>query len=144
MVTNYIDYVEPICSIIGVGYGIYLFKKNNRLKHFENIEKMMNIFYNDEEIRTVLYAVDSGNSEEIYFGKSLEKEGDKTITKLNVIGYQLYSKNISIQDVEILQFEILKILENETVIEYIKWLKNWGLKLDYISYLKNEVKNIQK
>lgn len=100
---------------------------------------VLNKIYNDHEVRTILYSVDTGRDvKEIRFQGQLEKEADKTIRYFDYIGYQLKQRNIKQKDIEPFRYEIDRILINKQVEEYVQWLRAIGVKLEYLGYLHKE------
>lgn len=119
-------------------YALMLLKQSNKDKKTQFINDIFKQFYNDDEIKKLLYAVDSGNDdEEIKFGGKLEQEGDKTIRYLDYIGYLIKEKHLKRSDINAFNYEVKRILGNEYVKKYIEdWLKKLpNMNLDNLKYL---------
>ena len=82
------DWMHLAFTVLGGFYALYLLWKSNKEKKNRYILDILDRLYNDIEIRTIIYAVDSGKDvEEIKFGGKLEKEADKTIRYFDYLGY---------------------------------------------------------
>jgi hypothetical protein len=100
----------------------------------------MNRFYDDIEIRTIIYAVDSGrDSSEIKFTGKLEQQADKTIKYLDYIGYLLSEGRLKANDIKPFRYEITRLLKSGVVKKYIKWLSEIGVSLENLEPLEKTV-----
>jgi hypothetical protein len=136
---NITDWLQLIFTIFGGCYAIYLLRQNNKEKKKQFLLELFNNFYGDKEIREVIYYVDSGPSDKsIKFKGSLEKQADKTIRYLDHVGQFVKDGLLDKKDIASYRYEIKRILENDEMKNYVKWLNDIGVKLDNIKYLQGE------
>ncbi len=129
------DIIQTVFALAGGIYGLYLFKQSIREKRNQVLIEIFNRLYCDNEIRKIIYAVDTGKDvSEIKFQGKLEKEIDKTLRFLDFIGHLIKDKSIRKKDIDTFRYEIGRILENEEVIKYIKWMKTIGVSLENLEY----------
>jgi hypothetical protein len=77
------DWLQLIFTILGGLYALYLLRQSHKDKRNQYVIEILNRLYNDKEIRTIIYSVDSGrNVNEIRFGGQLEQQADKTIQRM--------------------------------------------------------------
>ena len=131
------DWIQLGFAVLAGIYALYLFRQSNREKRNQYVSDILNRFYNDTEIRTIIYAVDSGrNVNEIKFGGQYEQQADKTIKYLDYVGHLLKEGNLKQNDIKPFRYEIGRILKNGTVEKYINWLIQIGVSLENLDYLK--------
>jgi hypothetical protein len=134
------DWIQLGLTILGGVYGLWLFRQSNQEKRNQYVAEIMNRFYDDKEIRTIVYAVDSGRDVcEIKFQGKLEKEADKTIKYLDYVGYLLKDKKLRRTDLRPFKYEMSRIFKNSTMQDYIKWLVEIGVSLENLDYLKKSI-----
>lgn len=133
------DWIQLMFTITAGLYALYLLKQSNKDKKAKFINEIYRRFYDDTEIRMVLYSIDSGkNQNEIGFGKKMEQETDKTLHFLNYIGYLIKVKHLNKSDICSFRYEINRILSNSEVKKYIDdWLRKIGVGLDNLEYIKD-------
>src|SRR5689334_17247333 len=82
-------------TVIAGLYALYLLRKSSKEKRNQYVVEILNRLYNDREIRTIIYAVDSGeNIQEIRYLGNLEQQADKTIQYFDYIGYLIKENNL--------------------------------------------------
>ena len=132
------NWLLVIFNFVAGVFALYLFKKSNNEKKKKYIFDILGILYNDHEIRSIIYSVDSGiNTNEIRFQGALEKEADKTLQYFNHIGYLISLKDLNKSDLKPFKYEIQRVLNNNIVRDYIIWLENHDKKLEFINQLQN-------
>jgi len=132
------DLIQLIFTIAGGGYALFLFYQSNKEKRNQLVLDIYNGIYNDEDIRKILYTVDSKDSSEIRFQGELEREADKTLRYFDFVGHLIKDKSLSKSDVSPFKYEIGRILKNKDVKEYIKWLEQIGIELNNLKYCPQE------
>ena len=133
--TDWIQLIFAICAGI---YALYLFRESNKEKRNAFVLEILNKLYNDSEIRTLIYSVDTNtNVDEIRYRGALEQQADKTIQYFDYIGYLIKNGNLKLDDIKPFKYQISRILNNGNVKNYIKWLREIGVTLDNLKYLKN-------
>jgi hypothetical protein len=134
------DWLQIILTVTGGIYALWLFRQSNKEKRNLYVAEIMNKFYDDIEIRTVIYAVDSGrDSDEIKFTGKLEQQADKTIKYLDYIGYLLEEGRLKTNDIKPFRYEITRLLKSDVVKKYIKWLSDIGVSLENLKSLEKTV-----
>lgn len=132
------NWIQLGFTVIAGLYALYLFRQSNKEKRNQFVLDILNRLYNDQEIRTIIYSVDSGqNLNEIKYQGNLEQQADKTIQYLDYIGYLINEGSLNLNDIRPFKYEINRILNDSTVIEYINWLRSIGVTLDNLDSLKN-------
>jgi hypothetical protein len=126
--------IQLTFTVLGGGYALFLFYQSNKEKRNQLVLDIYNGIYNDEDIRKLLYTVDSGDTSEIKFQGELERETDKTLRYFDFIGHLIKDKSLSKKDVAPFKYEIGRILKNNDVIEYIEWLERIGIELKNLKY----------
>lgn len=136
------DWLQLAFTILGGLYALYLLRQSHKDKRNQYVIEILNRLYNDKEIRTIIYSVDSGrNVNEIRFGGQLEQQADKTIQYFDYIGYLIKEGNLKLNDIRPFRYEINRILNNGTVQEYINWLRTIGVTLEHLNYLTDNNAN---
>ena len=139
------DWIQILFTITAGIFALRLFQQSNKEKRNKYVADILNKFYGDNDIRKIIYSVDSGkNTKEIKFGGQLEQQADKTIQYFNYIGYLIKEEELKAKDLKPFKYEIKRVFNNDTVQEYIKWLKTIGVTLDYLDSLKDSVTEITK
>lgn len=134
------DWLQIILTVIGGIYALWLLRQSNREKRNLYVAEIMNKFYDDTEIRTIIYAVDSGrNIEEIRFTGVLEQQADKTIKYLDYLGYLLDEGRLKTNDIKPFRYEITRLLKSPVIKNYINWLSQIGVSLENIDSLEKTV-----
>ena len=129
------DIIQMVFALIGGMYALFLLRQSNKEKRNQLMVDIYNGFYGDEEIRRILYAVDTGQGvNEIRFQGKLEREADKTLRFLDFVGHLIRQKSITKSSVAPFQYEIGRILKNQKVKEYIIWLETIGVNLENLQY----------
>lgn len=137
-----LDLAQLIFTVLGGIYALFLFKRSNQEKKNELLLSIFDKFYNDKEINKILYILDKeDNPKGIEFGGELEKEIDKTLRFLDLVGKLLRDNQINKNDLIAFKYEINCILNNSKVKDYFKWLENNGIVLNNIKLLQSELKN---
>lgn len=132
------DWIQLGFTVLGGLYALYLLRQSNKEKRNQFVLDILNRLYNDNEIRMIIYSVDSGqNLDEIRYQGKLEQQVDKTIQYFDYIGYLIKEGNLKLNDIRPFKYEINRILNNTKVIEYINWLRSIGVALDNLDNLKN-------
>lgn len=131
------DWLQVALTFFGGLYAIYLLRQSNRERRNQYVGEMMNRFYDDVEIRTVIYAVDSGRDvHEIRFKGRLEQQADKTIRYLDYVGYLLKENKLKKQDLRPFKYEITRLINHRVMNGYIQWLKSIDVNLDNLEHLR--------
>jgi hypothetical protein len=134
------DWFQIVLTIVGGIYVLWLLRQSNKEKRNLYVAEIMNKFYDDIEIRTIIYAVDSGRDiEEIKFTGKLEQQADKTIKYLDYIGYLLAEGRLKTSDIKPFRYEITRLLKSGVVKKYIKWLSDIGVSLENLDSLEKIV-----
>ena len=134
---SFCDWLQVGFTIAAGIYVLYLFRQSNREKRSKHVYDIINWFYSDNEIRTIIYTVDSGhNVKEIKFKGLLELQADKTIKYFDYIGYLIKEGDLKQKDIRPLKYEIDRVLNKGTVQEDINWLRKIGVPLENLKYLK--------
>ena len=124
-------------TMVGGIYALYLLKQSHKDRKNQYVADILNQLYNDIEVRKIIYSVDSGqNVNEIRFRGALEQEADKTLHYFDYIGYLIKERKLRLKDTRPFKYEINRVLDNEKVHAYIKWLREIGVPLEYLSYLR--------
>ena len=132
------DWIQILFTMTAGIFALFLFKQSNKEKRNKYVADILNRFYSDNEIRTIIYSVDSGkNIKEIKFGGQLEQQADKTIQYFDYIGYLIKEGNLKPRDTRPFKYEINRVLNNKTIQGYIDWLKTIGVTLDNLVYLQD-------
>lgn len=130
------DWIQLAFTILAGLYALLLLRQSNKEKRRKYIADILDRFYNDYEMRTIIYAIDGGrNINEIRFGGQLEQQADKIIKYLDYIGYLLKEGSLKIKDIKPFHYEINRILNNNAVKKYIEWLLTIGVTLENLNYL---------
>ncbi len=132
--TDWIQLIFAICAGI---YALYLFRESNKEKRNSFVLEILNRLYNDAEIRLIIYSVDTHNNiDQIKFQGTLEQQADKTLQYFDYIGYLVKNGNLKLNDIKPFRYQIERVLNNDNVKRYIKWLKGLGVSLENLEYLK--------
>ena len=131
---SWIDIIQIIFTLFGGGYALFLFYQSNKEKRNKLVIDIYNQVYQDEDIRKIIYTVDSGDSSKIKYLGELEKEADKTLRYFDFVGRLIKDKSLTKQDVLPFKYEIGRVLNNYNVKEYIKWLESIGIDFEYLEY----------
>lgn len=130
------DWIHVCFGIVAGVYALYLFRSSIAERRHRFVSEVLDKFYSDTDIRTVLYCVDSGQRlGEIRHGGSLEQQADKTLRYLDHMGYMVRKGHLKIQDLEPFRFEIRRLLDNDTVKEYLEGLRAIGVVLNDLAIL---------
>ena len=136
------DWIQLVFTIFGGLYALYLLRQSHKDRRNQYVVEILNRLYNDKEIRTIIYTVDSGrNVNEIRFGGIFEQQADKTIRYFDYIGYLIKEDNLKFTDIRPFRYEINRILNNVRVREYIDWLRTIGVTLEHLKYLTDNNAN---
>lgn len=139
------DWIQILFTTTAGIFALFLFRQSNKEKRNKYVSDILNKFYGDTDIRTIIYSVDSGkNTKEIKFGGQFEQQADKTIQYFDYLGYLIKEGELKPKDLRPFKYEIKRVFNNETVQEYIEWLKTIGVTLDYLNNLKNCVTEMTK
>ncbi len=125
---DYISLAQLVVSLGGGAYALYLFKQSNREKSNTFTTLIYDRFYNDNEIRTLLYSLDKHKTtanltptliaalppgalpliktEEIKVDGQLELAADKALRFLNYIGGLAKDGALRKSDVALFRYEI--------------------------------------
>lgn len=130
---NLTAWLQLLFIINGGIYALYLLRQSNQDKRNKLVLEILDRFFGDSDVKTILYSVDQGRDiEQIRFGGSLELQADKTIKYIDYLGRLLKQGNLKKNDMDTFKYEIKRILESQAVQEYINWLKSIGVTLDYL------------
>jgi hypothetical protein len=130
------DWIQLTFTILGGLFALYLLRQSNKDKRNQFVLQVINQLYNDNEVRAIIYSVDTGrNVAEIRFGGNLEKEADKTLRYLDYIGYLIKDGSINRSDIIHFKYEINRILHHQEIINYIQWLQTIGVQLNGLTHL---------
>lgn len=136
------DWIQIILTVIAGIYALWILRQSSREKRNLYVAEIMNKFYDDTEIRTIIYAVDSGRYlEEIRFAGKLEQQADKTIKYLDYLGYLLDEGRLKANDIKPFRYEITRLLKCQVIKDYISWLSRIGVSLENIDSLEKTVEN---
>lgn len=131
------DWLQIGFGLIAASYALFLLRQSNREKRKQFILELYHHFYGDQEIRDVIYYVDGVEPDgRIKYQGQLEKQADKTIHYLDLVGQFIKNKSLRPRDVMKFKYEIGRILNHPEVVSYIGWLKTIGVHLVYLKYLK--------
>jgi len=131
------DWIQLCLTILGGLYALWLFRQSNQEKRNLYVADIMNRFYDDVEIRTIVYAGDSGRDvHEIKFQGKLEQQADKTIRYLDYIGYLLKDNKLKAKDLKAFRYEMTRLLKNSIMQRYVEWLTGIGVSLENLEYLE--------
>jgi hypothetical protein len=137
---NVTDWIQLLFIVFGGLYALYLLRQSNRDKRNKFVLDIIDRFFDDNEIKTILYSVDQGRDiDEIKFGGKLEHPADKTIKYIDYLGRLLKQGDLKQKDIVTFRYEIKRILESKGVQNYIEWLLLIGVNLDNLKnfdYLK--------
>lgn len=130
------DWIQLIFEMIAGIYALILYRQSQKENRNKFILEILNRIYNDDDVRTIIYAVDRGENVNgiVHLGQ-LEKQADKTIKLFDYIGFLIKEGNIKSTDIKLFRYEINRVLSNTTVINYIDWLKRVGVPLDNLDYI---------
>jgi hypothetical protein len=136
-----VDIAQLIFTVLGGVYALVLFHKTNIEKKNIFIIAIYDRFYNDTEIRKILYVVDKEEREmeKIKYNGRLEKEADKTLRFLQYIGQLINDKQLKLSDIHLFKYEIDTILNNFYVQKYIDHLNENGVILKNLNVLKTRI-----
>ena len=85
------DWIQLGFTVLAGLYALYLMRQSSKDKRNHYVADILNSLYNDNEMRTIIYSIDSGrNINEIRFGGQLEQQADKLIKYFDYIGYQTH------------------------------------------------------
>lgn len=139
------DWIQISFTVTAGLFALFLFRQSNKEKRNKYVYDILNRFYSDNEVRIIIYSVDSGqNVQEIKFMGKLEQQADKTIKYFDYIGYLIKEGDLKQNDISPFKYEINRVLNDKTVQEYIDWLKKIGVPLDNLKYLKNNATRTTK
>lgn len=137
------DWIQIGLTIIAGIYALFLFKQNINERKKQFLLELYNSFYSDKDIREILYYVDSSyDNSFIRFQGKLEKEADRTLRYFDLLGKFYKNHLISKDELNIFKYEILRILNNNEICEYIIWLTAIGVNFPNLDYLKEALVNI--
>jgi hypothetical protein len=123
-------------TIIGVVSGVVLFIKSNLEKKNLFIINIYDRFYNDKDISKILYYADKElNCNKICYDGEFERETDKTLRFLDLIGQLIKDRHLNKNDIHIFKYEIEIILNNVEVRNYLKTLLQAGVVLKNLDSL---------
>ena len=133
---NITDWMQIFFTLIAGCYALYLLNQNNRLRRKQYIFELYNTLHNDDEIMQIIYSVDKNReTNEIRFNGKLEKQADKTLRYFDFIGLLIKDRDLIPHDIIAFQYVINRVLKNEDVKKYIKWLEGINVNLDNLKYL---------
>jgi hypothetical protein len=131
-----LDLAQLLFTIIGVVSGITLFIQSNIEKKNTFILSIYDRFYNDVDIKKILYYVDRDEHlDKIKYLGEYEFEADKTLRFLDFIGKLVKDKQLKKNDIYSFKYEIGVILNNLEVKHYLQSLLDEGIILDNLEYL---------
>lgn len=143
--TIYLEIIRTASALLGAFSAILafiIFRQQSKEKRVKDMFNLFSQIYNDNDFIKVLYYTDNNNNNgSIAHGGDLEKEADKSIKYLNYLGTLLQNRSIEMVDVLSYGYEFERIIKNEEVKEYIKWLKIYKVKLDGLDYFISILEN---
>lgn len=131
-----LDLAQLLFTIVGVISGVILFIKSNKEKKNIFIIGIYDRFYNDTDIRKILYYVDKDLKEnKIRYNGELEMEADKTLRFLDLIGQLIRDNQLRKKDIRPFSYEIDVILNNTEIRSYLQFMTDAGVNLKNLELL---------
>jgi len=122
------EIVALICAVLGGALALYQYYKSVKLKAASHLNDIVTSMRNDEEIRSFIQLVEYDNFtfDKSFQGSSCEHKADKTLEYLSYICYLKEEHLIGNKEFAFVKYEIARILKNEEVIRYLKFLYHFS------------------
>ncbi|HEY0605601.1 MAG TPA: hypothetical protein VGD58_21945 [Herpetosiphonaceae bacterium] len=103
----------------------YQLRINSRVQKAQFLLDITDRYFSDSEIRSLFYKLDHREfvfDENNVRGNNELRTLDKLLYILDVIGRMVRMKTITVEEVNILRFQILRVLDNHETNKYLNWL----------------------
>jgi hypothetical protein len=122
--------VVGLVGLFFAGFGLIFnatqLRQNNVTRRAELLLTILNQYFNNQSQRDMYYRLDYGQfrfTPNDFPGSEEEKALDGILYNLDVVGRLLRIGAITLDEAHILEFEVQRVLKNQEVIKYLRWLE---------------------
>lgn len=115
------ELVVGLGSLLAGGFALFQWRQGNKLKRTELVKEASSKIREDEEIASVLYAIDYGQEwycEDFLDNHSEEQKFDKAFAYFDIICYLKQKHIISRSEFRIFEYRLQRMAYNESFVNY--------------------------